>query len=403
MARKSKEIIWPHLNDCNGDVTRKWYVEFSVRNIQTGEMVRTRIHEGFDKHITAEGKYQYAKKIIREYQSKLKTGWKPFEEIEIEYKDSLAYHFSSTFSGKIKKLSPVKCLLSEYLEYKKPSIKKSSYDDYKSKLRQFSLYLENNNLINKNLSLINNKVIINFLRMMAEDRAVKTIQKYQQVISDFFKFIKEEKKINIENPINEDIPRLGKIVDESPDGIPHQIRKQLKNKMETEQPQLWLACCFIYYTAIRPGTELRLMKIKQINFQSKTITVINELAKNSRTETIDIPDKLYEIITDQYHLYKYDPEMFVLGKNGEPGYEHLGKNTMPRRFNLIRNELKLSKSIKYYSWKHSGAQELADSGISTYELQRHMRHRDLATTESYLKKRIGQRSDIIKHNFPIIG
>jgi hypothetical protein len=31
MARKSKEIVWSHLNDCNGDVAKKWYVEFSVK------------------------------------------------------------------------------------------------------------------------------------------------------------------------------------------------------------------------------------------------------------------------------------------------------------------------------------------------------------------------------------
>lgn len=31
MGRTSKEIIYPHLNDCKGDVAGKWYVEFTVR------------------------------------------------------------------------------------------------------------------------------------------------------------------------------------------------------------------------------------------------------------------------------------------------------------------------------------------------------------------------------------
>ena len=66
-------------------------------------------------------------------------------------------------------------------------------------------------------------------------------------------------------------------------------RRKLQKEIEIENPQLWLACCFIYYTAIRPGTELRLLKIKQINFDTHSITVINEMAKGKRTETVDIP------------------------------------------------------------------------------------------------------------------
>jgi len=37
MGRRSKEIIYPHLNDCKGDLEKGWYVEFSVLNKFTGE------------------------------------------------------------------------------------------------------------------------------------------------------------------------------------------------------------------------------------------------------------------------------------------------------------------------------------------------------------------------------
>jgi integrase len=163
-----------------------------------------------------------------------------------------------------------------------------------------------------------------------------------------------------------------------------------------------MACCFIYYTAIRPGTELRLMKFNQINFQSRTITVRNELSKNSKTETIDIPENLYHLLVDKWNLNTYDSELYIFGQNRKPGLLPLGKNTMRWRFNKFRDKLNLPKSIKFYSWKHSGAQELADRGASIYEIQRHLRHRDMTTTESYLRKRIGQRSNAIKHHFPDI-
>jgi site-specific recombinase XerD len=405
MGRKAKEIVYPHLNDCKGDVNGKWYVEYSVKNRLTGEKVRSRIYEGFDNFTTYQEKKSYADGIIKEYTHKLDSGWRPFDQnSEVEFEDALAYYNSITFKGKkTRNKSFIQPLFSEYLTWKKPFVASTTLEDHRSKLRQFSQYLEHNKLLDKDITYFNSDVIINFLRLLSETKSRKTIQKYQQVLHGFFGFLKTEKKIKIQNPVDSNIPRLGKIVDMAPAGIPESIRRILKNEIEKEYPQLWMSCCFVYYTAIRPCTELRYLKIKNINFTSRTITVFNDRSKNRRTETIDIPDELYYLITEKWKLQDYNGELYLLGKYGEPGTEVLGRNTMRERFNKIRDRLNLSKDIKYYSWKHSGAQELADAGANTYELQRHLRHRDLATTEKYLRKRIGQKSDMIKKNFPSIG
>lgn len=404
MGRRPKEIVYPHLNDCKGDVTGKWYVEFSVLNKLTGEKIRQRIYEGFDKYTTRKEKKSYADEVIREYSQKLDSGWRPFENQEIEFEDALTYYNAITFKGKkTRKKSFIQPLFTDYLNWKKPYVAKTTLEDQRSKLRQFSQYLEAKGILEKDLHFYSHEVIIHFLRELAEIYAQRTIDKYKQVLFAFFSFCKKEKKINIENPLGDNIPRMGKIVDNAPAGIPSSIRVILKKEMEQEDPQLWMSCCFVYYTAIRPCTELRLLKIKQINFASKSITVFNDLAKNRRTETIDIPDDLHKLITEKWKLQAYNGDLYLFGREGYPGTQPLGRNTMRNRFNKIRDRLNLSKDIKYYSWKHSGAQELADAGANTYELQRHLRHRELATTESYLRKRIGQRSKMIKHNFPSIG
>lgn len=404
MGRRAKEIVYPHLNDCKGDVTGKWYVEFSALNKLTGEKVRKRIYDGFDQLTTYYEKKAHADKIIQEYTEKLNSGWRPFDSQEFEFEDALAYYNSITFSGKkTRKKSYIQPLFTEYLNWKQPYVANTTWEDHRSKLRQFSQYLESEGLLGKDIFFFNNNVIVGFLRELAKRYAQRTIDKYKQVLFGFFNFLKKEKKINIQNPLSDNIPRMGKIVDMAPAGIPENIRKLLRKEMEKEDPQLWMACCFVYYTAIRPCTELRYLQIKQINFSSRTITVFNDRAKNRRTETIDIPDELYTLITQQWKLQEYNGELFLLGKNSQPGTAVLGKNTLRERFNKIRDRLHLSKDIKYYSWKHSGAQELADAGANTYELQRHLRHRELASTESYLRKRIGQKSNRIKHEFPSIG
>lgn len=403
MGKKVKEINYPHLNDRKGDVNRNWYVEFSVLNKLTGEKVRQRIYEGFSDYKTYREKKAYADKIIAEYKRKLDSGWRPWSDEPIEFDDLLTYYNATRFKGvKTQKVSYIQPLFSDYLKWKKPFVAKTTIEDHTSKLRQFSQYLEANGILEKDLLYYDHEVIMTFLRVMAEDFAQRTIDKYKQVLYAFFSYLKKERKIIIHNPLADDIPRLGKIVDMAPAGMDIDIRRMLKDEIEPEDPELWMACCFIYYTTIRPG-ELRFLKLKQINIRSRSITVFNDIAKGRRTETIDIPDALHDLIVNNWQLQNFGRELYLFGRGGGPGTQPLGRNTMRYRFNKYRDRLGLPDEIQFYSWKHSGAQELADLGASTYELQRHLRHKNLSTTEEYLKKRIGQRSKKIKRDFTPIS
>jgi len=117
----------------------------------------------------------------------------------------------------------------------------------------------------------------------------------------------------MENPVT-NISRIGLIKDESPAAISIEIRTKLQQRILYEDPQLWLAICFIYHSAIRPGTELRLMKLNQINYNSKTIVIGNYLAKNGRTEVVDIPDQLYDLIVNKWKLQDYNQNLYAFGK-----------------------------------------------------------------------------------------
>ena len=404
MARRKKEIVWPHLNDAGKDLSKLWYVEYSLRNPVSGKMERYRNYEGFTNIDTIEERLVYAKKLIKELTKKIKSGEICCVE-QIEYIDYLEYQGISSFKKtKITVANSIKIYASDFLQYKETEVSSRTMQTYRSKLRIFLSFIESKKFDNKPIFLINNDLLIEFLKIIAKEKelACRSIEKYQQILYTFFEYIIKKKKVKMGNPVT-NIPRIGQIKDESPAAISIELRTKLQQRIIFEDPQLWLAICFIYYSAIRPGTELRLMKLNQINYNSKTIVIKNYLAKNGRTEVVDIPDQLYDIIVNKWKLQDYNQDLYVFGKNSVPGAVPLGKNTMRIRFNKFRDDLHLSKDIKYYSWKHSGAQELADAGANTYELQRHLRHRELTTTEQYLRKRIGQRSNTIKHKFPSIG
>ena len=78
MARKRSLIILPKLKNCGGDLSKKWYVEYSCRDPQTNEMKRFRHYDGFAELETVQEREAYAEKIISEIKLKLEKGEDPF-------------------------------------------------------------------------------------------------------------------------------------------------------------------------------------------------------------------------------------------------------------------------------------------------------------------------------------
>lgn len=400
--RPKKNIIYPHLNNSGGNIDADWYVEFSLRNPESGKMERKRIYDGFKQLSTYEEKMSHASKLINEYTRLIKTGRISTQKM-IEYEDELLFDTNTyKIRKRIGKENTFRVLASEYVKYKRSEVNEKTMQTYKSKLRAFDHFLTSINFKEREVSKINNDLIISFLKKITMDDGLSrlTIEKYQQILFSFFKWVINVKKIAMENPVLS-IPRMGRVVDESAPALSKKVRAILQKKIELEDQQLWLGCCIQYFTAIRPGTEMRLIQLKNIDMESRTITVRNYLAKNSRTETVDIPEQLYLILLN-WNLENYDSEYYLFGPEGMPGPKPVGKNTLRVRFNKIRDDLGLSKEIKFYSWKHSGALELKNAGANMYDIQRHFRHKSVTTTEGYWKKRLGGTGKQIKDKFPDI-
>jgi Site-specific recombinase XerD len=403
MARKKAIIIMPRLHDSDGDMSKKWFVEYSCRNPRTEEMKRFRVYEGL-QHATPEERYASADKIIEELSEMLINGKSPFSNEKVIYEDDLMYDHAARMYGRQKKdVVNIRTYMNEFLVLKKKEVIHHSYQTYKSKLRIFIMYLESKGLQDVHVSFITQEIISNFVCFIAENNHVsrRTVLKYQQILKNFFNYLIDSKKILIRNPVF-GMPVVGEIKDEAAVPIPDHDREVFKLYMQNHDPQLWLVCMMEFYCALRPHEELRNLLISDLNWDSQTITIRNSRAKNRKTQTVDIPHQLYEDMINVYHLDEYPPEYYVFSRNGLPGTNLLGKNYFKNHFAAIRNALGLPSYYKLYGFKHTGACKLADFGVSTYELQRHMRHVSISTTEAYINKRIGVKSDTIRNNFPDI-
>lgn len=397
MSRRKSILILPVLKDRAGDVSKRWFVEFSARNPQTDEMKRFRYNISGK---TKEDRYAKGNELKDDLTKKLMSGWSPYDLPKVIFEDEIEYANAAKTYGKLKEETvTVRRYLNEFLALKKSEVNAKSFQTYQSRLRNFYMYLEKHNFHDKVITRINNRVVLDFLvfQQQRDDLSVLTMSKYKQILFSFFNYLYKAHIIN-ENPaVN--LPRLGKVVDKAPSAMTNKARKELSALIEVEDPQLHLACLCMFYAAIRPGEELRKLKIKHINMESKTITVMATTSKKNRHETIVMPNQLVKAL-ELYNLHLFDEEFYLLSRNGRPGPMPLGVNTLANRFKKIRDKYNFSKEYKFYSWKHTGAQALKDADVSPYVIQQHLRHQSFETTERYLRKRLGQNNKKIISEFP---
>lgn len=385
--RTKNLISFPKFNRKGGDLSKKWYVEFAFV-APDGEQQRYRVYSGLSSG-TVEERDLVGEKLVVFYTEYLKSGeylntkpnLNPLKEKETfrpENKQWMQAH----------KELLVRSLIDRFLKHIKPTVRIKTYQDYKCKLAMFADYVEHD-LNNIPITSFNRAAVFPFFESLAIERKLcrQTIIKYMQIVRVFFNWCEDAGFREYEtNPVKR-IPKMGKVIDCSPGVFDKSDRERLRDAIKPKEPWLWLACEMLYYCAIRPGTEMRLLKVGDIDLYHKTICVRAELAKNKTTEFVGFPDDLLQHMLS-LNLDMYDKNLYIFGRYGSPSITPMGKNTMRNRFNHYRELLRISDDKKFYSWKHSGALSAIENGATIYEVKDQLRHSSITTTEEYLKKRV---------------
>lgn len=387
IMRTKNLISFPRYNRANGDVSKRWYVEFSYRLPASDKLHRYRVYQGLCSG-SAEERDLIANQLLEYYTEYLKSGDYLHQEPNLNPLRETDTHRPEHKRYIKEKQSLMLCvLIPRYIEYIKPNVRKKTLQDYSTKLKIFMQYATQE-MDGVTVPMISRKMIIPFFEQLSTKNKLcrRTIEKYMQAVRSFFTWCED---IGVRedgtNPVKR-VPKFGQVIDCSPGVFDRDERKRLKDAIQHKEPFLWLACEMLYYCAIRPGTEMRLLKIGDIDFVNKTICVRAELAKNKTTEYVGMPNCLLQYMFD-LHLNIYNKDLYIFGKYGQPSIEPMGKNTMRNRFNSYRELLNISSDKKFYSWKHSGAISAAQNGATIFELKDQLRHKSVVTTEEYLRKR----------------
>lgn len=394
----------PVIYDCGGRVSSKdkWFIEFYCRNPRTEKLERVKKYKGINKFHSARERMVAAEKMKQYWTDKLRAGWSPFTDLNIIYEDNLQFQTAIKNYRTLKSQNGTfRFFASKYIDIKSKELEPASISTYRSRLRIFDSWLEGIGISNADVSCITQKVMVDFSIHIIDvvELSKTTVQNYQNLLKEVFDHVRKERK-EFPNPCFE-LPGTRRVNDSAAYPIQEMDIPVFKKAIENNDPQLWMACGFVYYCFLRPRKELRFLKIGDIDFGRSTIRVRVENAKTNVTRIVSIPNVFMKVLRKTYQLHTFNREHYVIGRKGKPGPDPVSYNNMSNRWVAFRRALGMPEEYKMYSWKHTGNGRAADvAKIPMRDLQDQNGHTTIQMTEKYLKNINGIRSDKIINEFP---
>jgi integrase len=252
----------------------------------------------------------------------------------------------------------------EFMEKKRLGWRRKTYQTNKSKVDLFVIWLAGRD--------VSNETLTGFFEHLLRCRHKQTYGDYLAVFKRVFKWLGEPEMLD-------GIEAYTAISTPAKYFQSRQIERIKKHLVEAD-PDLWLACQFLYYCFIRPG-ELRLLKIGDIFFDENKICLRAEISKNKKQQYVTIPLAFRSQVAA---LAYRAPNEFVFFKSDCT--KPLPINSMMNRFRVVLRALGFGKEYKFYSWKHTGAVACVRAGASLKELQIQLRHYSLEEVDRYIRQ-----------------
>jgi integrase/recombinase XerD len=370
MSQQLQRFTWtePALCHYNYDIKRTWFVHFNFTDRLTLQTVRKQFRGDFHKYKTVKSRHARAKEFIKFWNDELRNGWNPFLKDGI-HKMPYNYKVSEAFTR----------ILSLHL----PSLKKRAKETY---THVNKLFLE---WVKANRYDVDMK---DFTQSMASEYMdyLISVKKYAgRTHNDHLIILKVlincmiEREWILKNPFKKVKPKettIGRNL-----AYTDEERERLKNVLYEKDRDMFYLSQIMYYCFIR-RSELAGLRIGDIDLLNHTITIPANVSKNKVQESVVIPKGL-EPILKEMGLDRYNMNDFIFGyKLKRTSQPYVNVNHISTRHNNYVKKLSIGKEKGLYSWKHSGVcVAYYATGKDIYSLMRQLRHRDLNTTQIYLK------------------
>jgi integrase len=331
-----KNYSEPKSYNADGDLTKRWYVYYSFRNPDNGQLTRQKnLYLGVNRFKNLKDRTKAVEGLRKKLLSLLENGFNPY----IKESNELTNEESKV---------TIQEAINLVLEIKQVTYEKSSFIGFKSRVNKFGKWLFENGFENKFITDISKKNIIDYLNYVLLESSAANRNNTRSNLSVFFSALKENEIIasNLIESINviNSRPERNKTYSSS------QENDIYKYMLENDQ-ELLLFVKFISYNFLRPIEVCRL-RVKDVDLIDRRLYV---RAKNKPVKIKIIPELLCEELS---FLNKCEKDNYIFTPEGYgqkwDTEEDNKRNYWSKRFKkIVKTEFELGEEYGMYSFRHT--------------------------------------------------
>lgn len=358
----------PKLNDCDGDVSKQWYIEFGAWDSKKQCIKRRKYSKGLNKLRTAKERYAYAERKMLAIRAALARA--PIDASPEREKKPVNPLLSVTLPG----------ALAYVMERKEKELSRNWLQTYRLMATLISGYYGK-----RKPPLLSSMKTADFTAIMEwiqskQDIGPKTYNEYLGIISSTVGQMFLLDAVPVNNAAKVPKKRVPKGERNIP-FTPETIKKIKQEALNDGQEQFVLFMDFCLYTLARPRKELHLLRVHEI--REKSIFIPKERGKTGG-RSVPILPPLHNLI-EKHGLRDYPGHFYVFGKGGKPAEKPYTTTHFYDYLMKYLRKLKIhEKGHTLYALKHSGACICYLAGVPISILQRLIGHESASQTEEYL-------------------
>jgi hypothetical protein len=364
------------LNDKDGDLSKRWYLEYEVWD-QGTEKLERKFHYISLKLKTKKERLDYAEKAMIYINGNLAEGNVLNSEKKEDERSVKGSHVYLTDA-----------LLTALKEKKKTIKNTKTHISYGLYHRLILHFLEENDMLKMDVADFGKQEAVmlfdwleaDFVNRNEKNIATKTFNNYKGFVFALFNVLTEQRDYFVKNPIKAIKDRT---IEETAKYIYTETAKNLIliTLKEKKKFDLYYFCKFIYYTLSRP-TEI--IKIQGKHIFADKIMFTGSVSKNDKTQYIPITPGCFELLQEM-GAFDIKPDAYLFSRSGVGGKVGTGENQFGQRHTAIIRELGFGRDYNMYTWKHTGACDLYRATKDLILIKDMCRHHSIEETMKYLR------------------
>lgn len=267
------------------DLKKRWYVECHVWSLADNGMVRRRYYGGINRYHTVVMRMKAGIGLEKEVNQMLKDGYiVKVEDPRPKTDDIAAMTIGEAFDFVIVR--------------KENTVRPLSLTVYKSNVNQFKLWLVKKNMAKLRINQLTKSIVLDYMDSLFDAGRVSSNASYNNVFTVFRMIVNylidRDHKLFPIHPVK-GVKQL-KATAKKHAAFSKDEMSAIKLRMiEEGELQLLTFVQFMCYALIRPN-ELRNLKVGNIEIEKRRILIPRAVAKNGKSEYVDIYNPLLEVI-----------------------------------------------------------------------------------------------------------